>query len=708
MKPILIYAGTTEGRRLAECLAGAGIPCVVSVATEYGRQTMPQLSGVKVREGRMDVKQMRALALEYRVLAVVDATHPFAAEATKNIRESVEGLRVVQEDGTEGEIPYLRLLRDMPEPIPETNAAKTYGKTGNPEDGSGGKAEPVIRWFADSKSCARALAETGGNILLTTGSKELSVYAADEHVRERLYVRVLPGAESLAICEHCGIPGKQIIAMQGPFSQELNEALIRQFDIRILVTKESGAAGGYPQKLAAAENTGIQAYVIGSPDRAKGDSFAQVIRKLEGLTGKKMIECIKEMVEIDLLGIGMGGRQTWTLGAAEALERADYVFGASRMIAEIPESKHPMPYYLAKDIIPKLEQIRSGSDLQWRGGIVHVAILFSGDTGFYSGCSRMRESLLEVGYTNIRIRPGISSVAYMAAACGTSWQDASVLSVHGKGDSSNWLAEALESIRYHEKTFLIVSGAGDIRALGKGMTEWGLEHCRIQLGYQLSYPEEKVLELTPKQCENVWQEGLYICLVQNFAWEKRMLTQGLPDAVFIRDKVPMTKEEIRETIISKLHLKDKDVVYDIGSGTGSIAVEIAARSAGLRVYAIEKKPLALELIRQNRRKHGVANLQVIEGEAPEALEALEVPDCAFIGGTNGKLQEILTLLYQKNPDVRVVLTAISLETVGQLPRILWEFGKQPETIQMHINRAKKMGEYHLMQAENPVYIVTLQ
>lgn len=690
---VLIYSGTTEGRRLAECLSRVQIPCIVCVATEYGRLVMPPLPGVEIREGRLQVEQMRALVQEERVCAVVDATHPYAAEVTKNIKESVKNLPQKEQ------IPYLRLLRDRNTDI--------HWRENN-----------RVKWFVDNESCAEALQMTQGNILLTTGSKELGVYCRTIHEKERLYVRVLPGRESLGICEQNGVAGKQIIAMQGPFSEELNEALIRQFQIAYLVTKESGTTGGFPEKMAAVEQTGIHAFVIGSPLEVDGFSFMETVGKLERLTGRKIIgqkaepekedgfgnsdqsaknDYTDQNIEIALIGAGMGNGGNLTVEAKQALSRADYVYGAKRLLADIPARQHPKPYYLASEIIPELKRLKNAS----------VAILFSGDTGFYSGCRNMIKELREAGYDNLQVYPGISSVAYLAARCGTSWQDANIVSIHGKGGADHWNAEVIESVRYCEKTFLLVSGVQDLRVLGQLLLDNGLAHCNIQAGYQLSYPGEQVLELTPETCQILSQEGLYVCLIENTSVEKRPVTQGFPDGAFLREKIPMTKEEVREIAISKLHLTEKAVVYDIGSGTGSIAVEIAARSAGIRVYAMERRPPAVRLIAQNCRKHRTGNVQIMEGEAPDILKGLEMPTHVFIGGSGGKLSEILRVLYQSNPNLRIVLTAISLETIGEITSIGRQFPVTDfEIVQLQMSRAKQAGNYHLMQAENPVYIVS--
>lgn len=259
MKEILIFAGTTEGRRLAEYLEKAGIRHRVSVATEYGELMLKEHPLRKVQQGRMTGQEIRQLLEKRRPVAVVDATHPYAELVTANIRQAVKGT----------DIPLLRLSREVEE--------------GAEQERDGQK----VRHFASNEACAEALKETEGNILLTTGSKELAVYGALEELRSRLYVRILPALEGMKLCMEQGITGKQIIAMQGPFTTEMNEATIYQYDISCLVTKASGKSGGYREKLEAAERAGIRTYVIDRPPEQEGKSFSEVCRILEELCRKE-------------------------------------------------------------------------------------------------------------------------------------------------------------------------------------------------------------------------------------------------------------------------------------------------------------------------------------------------------------------------------------------------------------------------------------
>ena len=311
MNEVLIFAGTTEGRKLSECLAASGIYHIICVATEYGEIVLKANPFMTVHRGRMDEEQIKEFIQNGKFKAVVDATHPYADIVTENIKMAMEGMK----------IPYLRLKREMDLVQKEDN----------------------VFYFESNEACAKALEEIKGNILLTTGSKELVKYCVSENIRSRLFVRVLPGLESLSLCIEQGIKGKQIIAMQGPFSTEMNEAMIRQYGISCLVTKQSGASGGYFEKLEAAEKTGISVFAIGHPGEEAGFSFYEVCSELEKICQQKIQ--VKSEMEITLAGIGMGSRNCLTKEVCDntifwSFDRNKYCgFGKSRKIIFYREQK---------------------------------------------------------------------------------------------------------------------------------------------------------------------------------------------------------------------------------------------------------------------------------------------------------------------------------------------------------------------------------
>ena len=293
---IVIFGGTTEGRKLSRLLADWGAETAVSVATEYGREAQGTYPGVEVLCGRRDRAEMAAL-LDGAALCV-DATHPYAVEAAENIRAACRDAGVL----------YRRLLREagaagsLAAGSPEAGTLKTGSpeagtieegslKAGSSEYNSGQKTGPAGSGrtagtvFVDSAAAAAAyLQSTSGNILLANGSRELARFSGLDPAR--LFPRVLPDHDSLSACERFGIPHRNIIAMQGPFSRELNEALIRQYHIAYLVTKDGGRTGGYPEKAAAARTTGAVLVVIRRPVE-EGASFQEIAAACARLLGRE-------------------------------------------------------------------------------------------------------------------------------------------------------------------------------------------------------------------------------------------------------------------------------------------------------------------------------------------------------------------------------------------------------------------------------------
>lgn len=229
----------------------------------------------------------------------------------------------------------------------------------------------------------------------------------------------------------------------------------------------------------------------------------------------------------------------------------------------------------------------------------------------------------------------------------------------------------------------------------------------LYTGERLSYENEVLKTGKPEEFLDYEADALSVVYVENPKAEPENATHGIPDEEFLREKVPMTKEEVRTVSLSKLQLKEDSVCYDVGAGTGSVSIEMAKRAWKGRVFAIEKKPLAVELLKKNRKKFAAENLEVIEGMAPEALEDLETPTHAFIGGSSGNMETILNLLLNKNPKVRMVINCIALETVAETLACLKKLPvKETEILQLAVSKAKTVGAYHMMMGENPIYIIS--
>ena len=393
----------------------------------------------------------------------------------------------------------------------------------------------------------------------------------------------------------------------------------------------------------------------------------------------------------------MGNRDTLTLGAWKALQQSECLLGAKRVLASLSD--------LEAEKVEAVKPNKILEALSARPNFTVAAAVFSGDTGIYSGAKNLIPLLESAGYET-QVFPGISSLSYFCAKCKITYQDITVVSAHGR--DCNLIAQVME----HQRVFVLAGGENTPAKLCEELCEAGLAGLTVWVGERLSYPDERISTMKAAECAQEEFDPLSVLLIENPQSSQTAYgVHGLPDDLFIRSeeppRIPMTKSEIRSISLSKLGLKEGSIVYDIGAGTGSVAVEAALQAKKGKVYAIEQNPKAIRLIERNREKFGVKNLLIIPGTAPQALEELPPPDCVFLGGTNGKLEGILTALLEKNPSVQIVLHAIALETASQAVQCLRPpLFTEPEIVQVVVSKAKKVGECHMMLGQNPIYIMS--
>lgn len=699
---VVIFGGTSEGRMLSECLCRNKIAHTLCVATDYGEEVLEPSEYAHVLQGRLDTQQMEDLIRREQCFVVVDATHPYAVEVSKNIRKACERTKMK----------YLRFLRDKESVIDVRSDVLVSSAT----------------------EAAAYLDGQEGAIFLTTGSKELPAFTAGVHKTERLFVRVLPSAAVVASCRELGLEGKQICAMQGPFSEEMNRALLQQTKAAWLVTKDTGITGGFPEKVRAARSLGVRLVIIRRPEES-GLDYESVLQVLEAVLEQKIEDnelkgtkkvglenktaepkvvmseaessnrkkheaddtqvCAQKKRTISCIGIGMGTLDTLTHEAAETIRNADILFGAKRIL----ESVEHMPDLL-RDDQERVEEYRSAQIAEYlstRPHLTRIVILMSGDVGFYSGARLVQDAFPD---EKIDYYCGISSVVYFASKVPTSWQDAKLLSAHGRS------LNLLNCVQRYPKIIMIVSGVEDVRAICQELVEAEMTYVHVTVGTNLSYPEETVTSGTPEDFLQAETTGLHIMLLEN-PQANHIIVPGMSDETFVRGKVPMTKEEIRILSVAKLQLTEDSIVYDVGAGTGSVSMECARLCTNGTVYAVERNPEGIALIRENSKKLRLSNVKAIEGLAPEALMDLPAPTHAFIGGSAGNMGEILDVLRAKNPSVRIVINTIALESISEVMQLLKERGYDADIVQISAAKSRVLGRYHMMTGLNPVYIITI-
>lgn len=524
MCKIWIFGGTTEGRLLAEYCSREKIEAWVSVASEYGEEllqeelmesgnagnpdsnrntclakknlkTVQASSVIKVLRGRMDRYQMEEFIRNQGIHLVIDATHPHARLVSEEIQEACgrTGVRLERCLRAEG----------------EQNKARDWVEVDSIQE------------------AVSFLSSVSGVIFATTGSKELEVLCQIPDYQKRVYARVLPTSNVLKKCEKLGITGSHLIAMQGPFSTEMNTLFLRQIKAEWLLTKDSGRAGGFQEKVEAARENGTRVVVIRRPeeDGISLEEAMEVLKKAdEGNVGELKTHLI-------LAGIGMGQPSQMTGEVLRAIRESDALIGAGRMLesaeralqndlliskegkaenrqesaAAVEKERKCYKAYLPDDVI----QIVSKHP-EWKQAV----ILYSGDTGFFSGASRMAERLREAGYP-FTVYPGTSCVSYLAARLGTHWEDAAIYSAHGRELSVDRVMKRLcDPEEPAKRAFILMGGKNGAGQFCERLTQAGYGNVQVTVGENLSYPEEQIRSGTAEEMKKLEFADLSLMLLE--------------------------------------------------------------------------------------------------------------------------------------------------------------------------------------------------
>lgn len=472
MSDVIIFGGTTEGRRLAEFCGEHKIQTVVCVVSEYGEMLVPESPSVRVIRRALEKDEIEALFVAEKPSLVLDATHPYARVVTENVTQVCQKMGIV----------WYRVLRKSELETKNADSIVTVDSV-----------DQAVEWLKSHE----------GTVLVTTGSKELVKYTAIPDYKERIFARILPDSQALLNSETLGFPRNHMIAMQGPFSLEMNIATMRMTGANYLVTKESGHAGGFLDKIHAAEAVGATALVIGRPLKETGISLEEACQYLEPFGMETITRTIT------LIGIGMGAPGMWTVVARKTLLEADAVAGASRMIESVEKDlgeKAVMKAYDGKKILDWFEhapQLRK------------LAVLYSGDTGFYSGASGLAETLRERQKAGkdqeiqLEILPGISTVSYLASKLQIPWQDLELESLHGR-EAKPW--EALER---GKNVFLLLGGVEPVAEVSRMISEHGFGSWLVSAGKNLSYDDEEILTDTAENMMNKkLGDGLWAVIIR--------------------------------------------------------------------------------------------------------------------------------------------------------------------------------------------------
>lgn len=404
------------------------------------------------------------------------------------------------------------------------------------------------------------------------------------------------------------------------------------------------------------------------------------------------------MRKVTIIGAGPGNPDLLSRAALDAIDIADVVIGAHRALAGIDVPPDVVRCELVKtaDIVAALTDAAS-----WQRAVV----VMTGDVGLFSGARRLVEALSGNAQVDVRVIPGISSASYLAARLARPWQDWRFASAHGV--ACDIVAEAERA----GELFLVTSGGEDPSRLSGELVQAGFGDARVTVAERLSYPDERITCATASEIAGQTFDDLNVMLIEfaggaaSSRWP--YASSGIPDELFIRGDVPMTKQEVRAVALAKLRLAATDTVWDVGAGTGSVSIEAALVARAGSVWAVQRNAAGVRLIRENADAFGCGNVHAVPGVAPEALAKLPVPDAVFVGGSAGELPSIVDAALEKNSQVRLCVPCVTVETLTEACALLsGSRFKGFEACQVSAARAEAVGSYHLMKAQNPVFLVS--
>lgn len=404
------------------------------------------------------------------------------------------------------------------------------------------------------------------------------------------------------------------------------------------------------------------------------------------------------MRKVTIIGAGPGNPDLLSRAALDAIDIADVVIGAHRALAGIDVPPDVVRCELVKtaDIVAALTDAAS-----WQRAVV----VMTGDVGLFSGARRLVEALSGDAQVDVHVIPGISSASYLAARLARPWQNWRFASAHGV--ACDIVAEAERA----GELFLATSGGEDPSRLSGELVQAGFGDARVTVAERLSYPDERITCATASEIAGQTFDDLNVMLIEfaggaaSSRWP--YASSGIPDELFIRGDVPMTKQEVRAVALAKLRLTATDTVWDVGAGTGSVSIEAALVARAGSVWAVERNAAGVRLIRENADAFGCGNVHAVPGVAPEALAKLPVPDAVFVGGSAGELPSIVEAALEKNSQVRLCVPCVTVETLTEACALLsGSRFKGFEACQVSAARAEAVGSHHLMKAQNPVFLVS--
>ena len=414
------------------------------------------------------------------------------------------------------------------------------------------------------------------------------------------------------------------------------------------------------------------------------------------------------MSRLTVAGIGPGEADYILPAVIKKMKKAHTVIAAKRILPVLKklcqdvnseaDSENSKPVFLAmgkiKDTLEQIGEILSkGQD---------VVMAVSGDPLMYSLYRTICNDPISEGW-EVDLIPGVGSLQMLGAAFGETMEEALIISVHGRAKTAGSIALAVAE---NPKVFFLCSKEQGPAWLSQIMLDYHMDHVTVCAGANLSYEDELLESGIPEEMVQKEFPSLCVAMIKNPEPHQIVRPCFLSDEDFERDKTPMTKEEIRVLILHKMKLHPDDIVWDIGAGTGSVSIECARQVPFGTVHSVERNETAVKLIYKNKEKFSADNLFIYEGDAAKTACTLPEPDKVFIGGSGKELSQILETIAAFPKKIKVVISAVTIETIAEANELLGKYDTDFDVIQATVGRGRKIGNYHIMDTNNPVMIFT--
>lgn len=411
------------------------------------------------------------------------------------------------------------------------------------------------------------------------------------------------------------------------------------------------------------------------------------------------------MDKVYIIGVGAEGVSSLNSAALELVRQTELLIGGERLLAMFPDVP-AQKIAIREDLGTIVKAIRDNS------GNKKIIVLASGDPDFFGIAGYLIKHL---GKDTIEIVPNVSSMQLAFARIKESWEDASFLSVHARP-----VDEVLKVVRNSNKIFLFTDGKNTPDAIGRFLLDRGIRDFKAFVCQDLGSEKEKIFEGSLEQLSRRKFSPLNVLIllretgdrIQNTGYSRQnsSLRLGVPDEEFHQlkfEKGLITKMEVRAVSLAKMGIREDSIIWDIGAGSGAVSIEASFLASRGKVYAVEKDEERLGIVAKNIEKFCAGNVQIVKACAPEGLESLPDPDSVFIGGSGGKIKEILDNCCQRiKRGGHIVANIATLENLDMALKKLEERGLDAEIVYLSAARGKKIKDLHRLEGMNPVFIIS--